>query len=931
MSSKTQTKKIMAEITDINYDEIRSSDEEGMSDAEWSESDVKVKKTFTIINKIKKDKAKEAKKAKTKKVKEVKPVKTLDDPFPTNRSSKNQYMTLTETFDADKLAFISNNPLKFKDQMRWRERYDQNDPFKIIKKYLRRSRHGKVQVDYRQNNGKGRYCAMGSMSLQTIPREIRHTIARDFYYDVDMVNAHPVILSYLCKVYKFACPSLDAYISNREPLLKKVMEVANVDRDKAKQIYLALTNGGDKDFRDVKTPTKHMTEYKEEMLQLHRNFANKNQKDFEKAKAKRIKAGKDYNHEAGYMNTLLCDMENILLMTMWEFFKEPKTAVLCFDGIMLEKGKEYDVEGCIKYIEDKFPSLKMGLKLKGMDEPFDMTEFNIPEYKYFSLDYYTDWRYLVKEKEVYTEWLDEWANNSLHLIENDGKQYFITRNKRTVVFSDKTTEIRDEWKPVKEEEIYKNLKVKCNAINQYQDYEFTQKYRKMKPKEKKELNLTKEEIYKLTEQYIYGTIGITNTRLGEGYITYLMENREIKSFNSTDFFPFLKEKGFPPLEDTFNIFTEYPIEALPENPPEYTSTFEDSLIFKHLKTDFFNNDEGELNHFLDHMADLIQDPAEIKGTSHLFYSKQGCGKGLLFKFMSRMLGIANVVSVSNTDLYFDSNFNGDMSNKLLKVFEEVSEKGSAFKNHNRLKAEQTSETERIEPKGIDPYYNRHCARFWYFTNNENSLYIENDDRRHTLHRISDAHAQNTDYFEPIWNEIKDKQFLKCAFNYLKARTYEKKNVMNAYTTEYKKEQKDANLSKGVKFLLNYVSENFNDIEDKTMKITSNTLKTAYKLYCENQGSKYQVSAFNTQIRKIGIENPKQLNIKDKDGNSNKKFCYKINTYKLQEEMRRFLRDDDYVLKVKNNVNIEDANEGDVIDEDRVRYGGYEGFERMLNN
>jgi hypothetical protein len=114
-------------------------------------------------------------------------LKALDDPFPTNRSSKNQYMTLTETFDADKLAFISNNPLKFKDQMRWRERYDQNDPFKIIKKYLRRSRHGKVQVDYRQNNGKGRYCAMGSMSLQTIPREIRHTISRDFYYDVDMV------------------------------------------------------------------------------------------------------------------------------------------------------------------------------------------------------------------------------------------------------------------------------------------------------------------------------------------------------------------------------------------------------------------------------------------------------------------------------------------------------------------------------------------------------------------------------------------------------------------------------------------------------------------------------------------------------------------------------------------------------------------------
>jgi hypothetical protein len=921
MSSKNQNEKTMSEFLPTNLSDYEEGSEDGMSDEEWSESDVKEKKTFKIINKVKKEK-------KTKKAKKVKEIvfKTLKSPFPEKRDNKTQYKELIETFDANKLSFISHNIQLFKGKMRWRERYEQNDPFKIIKKYLRRSRHGKVQVDYRQNDGKGRFCAMGSMSLQNIPREIRQTIARDFYYDIDMVNAHPVILSYLCKVYKYSCVALDAYISNRENLLNELIETTkdngDIDRDKAKQIYLALTNGGDKDFREIKTPTKHMVAYKDEMLQLHKNFAEKNPKDFNKTKEKRIKANKDYNHEAGYMNTLLCDMENILLMEMWKFFDEPKNAVLCFDGIMVKKGVEYDVDGCMAHLEKKFPSLNMGLKMKPMDEHWDMSAFKIPEYKYFPLDYYTDFRHLVKEKEIYTEWLTEWATNSIHLIENDGKQYFITRNKRVVVFSDKTTEVRDEWKPIKEEDIYKNLKVKCNVINQFQDYDFCQKYKAMKPKDKKALNISKEELRRLTDQYIYGTIGLTSPRFGEGYLTYLMEEREIESYNSTDFFPFIKEKGFPPLHDTFNIFTEFPAEALEENPPECDLTFENSLIYKHLKVDFFNNDEGELNHFLDHMADIIQDPADIKGTSHLFYSKQGCGKGLLFKFMSRMLGVANIISITNTDLYFDSNFNGDVGNKLLKVFEEVSEKGSAFKNHNRLKAEQTSDTERIEPKGIDPYYNRHCARFWYFTNNENSLYIENDDRRHTLHRISDKHAQNTDYFEPIWDEIKDKQFLKCAFNYLKDRTYERKNVMNAYTTQYKKEQKDANLSKGVKFLLSFVEDQFDDIEDKVVKITSSLLKSKYKDYCENQGCKYQMTAFNTQIKKIGIEQPKQVNIKTgDDGSTSKKFCYKINTWKLQEEMKRFLRDDDYVLKVGNNRVLEDAEVDDVID--------FVGYDRLM--
>jgi hypothetical protein len=827
-------------------------------------------------------------------------------------SQENQFISLTEKFNADKLAFIVNNFDDLKNQLRKSCFEDESyDPLNMAKKYLNRSRNGVISVDYKQNNGIGRFCSIGSMSLQNLVREIRHTISDGYYVDVDMKNAHPVILSYLCHKNGFDCKYLDEYIKNREQHLKDL----NISRENAKQVYLALTNGGDKDYHKVENKTEHLRNYRDEMLKLHSLFSRLYPEDFKRCKEKRIKNNKDYNHNAGFMNILMCDMENKILMVMYEYFGKPKNAVLCFDGIMLEKGKEYNIQGCEKYITKKI-GIDMKLSIKPFDEGLNLPE-EIPKHIDFRLDYYTDFRNLLKQKVIYPEWVNEWVNNSLVLIENDGKQFYLTRNKRVIVFGDNTKEIRDEWKPVPCFEIEKNLKVKCDILNPFYDYVFHQKYKKMKPKEKKEIS--KEMVERKTKKYSYGTLGLTNSRHGEGFLTYIMETRTIRSYNNIDFYPYLKEKGTPPFEDTFNRFTDYPLEGI-EN--KENINFLESKLYQHFKNDFFNNDEGELNHFLDHIADLIQDPAQIKGTSHLFYSKQGCGKGLLFKFMTKLLGVANVISIINTDTYFDKNFNSDVSNKLLKVFEEVSEKGSAFKNHNRLKGEITADQERVEPKGIDPYYQRHCARFWFFTNNENALYVENDDRRHTLHKISDRHRNNYEYFAPIWNEIKNENFLKCAYNFFKDRKYEERNVMNAYTTQYKKDQKNSNLPKGIKFILNFVERDFEKIEDKTIKITSAYLKHKFRVYCENQGTKYQLSTFHTQIRKIGIDPPKQLNIREKNGVSTKKYCYKINTYKLQEEMRRFLTDDEYCLSVKNNIEQEEADEEDVRGFDNDEYYRY---------
>jgi hypothetical protein len=227
----------------------------------------------------------------------------------------------------------------------------------------------------------------------------------------------------------------------------------------------------------------------------------------------------------------------------------------------------------------------------------------------------------------------------------------------------------------------------------------------------------------------------------------------------------------------------------------------------------------------------------------------------------------------------------------LKIFEEVSDKGKAFSNHDRLKGEITSDTERIEPKGIDAYYNRHCARYWFFSNNKNSLYVENDDRRFTFHQISGKHAQDKIYFEPLWKELEDEKFLKCAFDFFATRKYEMSNVMTYYPTNYKKEQKLINLSGGIKFMIQFIQNNFDDVEYVNKKVSSRYMKDAYKQYCidERQG-RYNLNTLHTQVKNIGVEKPKQLRI---DGV--KSFCYSINPYEIQERLRHYLRMPDFEI------------------------------------
>jgi hypothetical protein len=54
---------------------------------------------------------------------------------------------------------------------------------------------------------------------------VRKALTHDRYTNIDMVNAHPCILSQLFKKHNLECPRLNEYIANRKEHLENVMGI----------------------------------------------------------------------------------------------------------------------------------------------------------------------------------------------------------------------------------------------------------------------------------------------------------------------------------------------------------------------------------------------------------------------------------------------------------------------------------------------------------------------------------------------------------------------------------------------------------------------------------------------------------------------------------------------------------------------------------
>ena len=269
-------------------------------------------------------------------------VDSVDDPLAPLR------FTWKERFNQHKLKYIIDHLDEFKakiittghdfkdDNEKWQQQHTQ------LTKYLNASSNGIIDVGYHQTTPQfGRMFANRSMSLQNITRAVRHSIAGDLYYDIDIENAHPTILAHICKQKGIPTPLLTSYNAQREAVFEVIMKDTGLKRGDVKQLFLSIMNGGESDYKKLTKPNVIVDGFKEECQRIWKGLIFLDPARYEECKAARIKGGKDYNHEGSFANKLLCDMENRILAVMVNFFKSAglvtDTCVLCFDGVMIPR------------------------------------------------------------------------------------------------------------------------------------------------------------------------------------------------------------------------------------------------------------------------------------------------------------------------------------------------------------------------------------------------------------------------------------------------------------------------------------------------------------------------------------------------------------------------------------------------------------------
>jgi hypothetical protein len=203
--------------------------------------------------------------------------------------------------------------------------------------------------------GSGRLFADGN-GIQGLPKKIRGFFLNDTTTDIDMVNAHPTILRYLCRIHNISHIQLNMYIEKRDEILAQFS-----DRETGKTLFLKATNDEnlnkkeknpvfkayDKEMKEIQKILTKLTCYKDIVADVPEN--------------------KIYNWYGSAINRILCFFENKILQVILSELNKRMIEICSpmFDGCMVYGIHTEELLVSLENaINVAFPQLDMKLSLK---------------------------------------------------------------------------------------------------------------------------------------------------------------------------------------------------------------------------------------------------------------------------------------------------------------------------------------------------------------------------------------------------------------------------------------------------------------------------------------------------------------------------------------------------------------------------------------
>lgn len=219
--------------------------------------------------------------------------------------------------------------------------------------------------------GYGRYySSIGG--LETVEREARGTLCREYYHDVDIVNCHPVLLEQFAQKRGSTLKEVKFYNENRDAVLKSISD----DRDAAKSEIIRMMYGGGNGSEKTKYFAMEIQWFIDEIIKSGDYKALWDVIDSDPDTI--VIAGKSIrvNKRGKFLSLILQTEEATCMLAMKEALEKDgwSVDVLCYDGVMI-RIRDIDFEPSLRKAEEAVLAIGYAIKIVKKEMEF----FDVPK------------------------------------------------------------------------------------------------------------------------------------------------------------------------------------------------------------------------------------------------------------------------------------------------------------------------------------------------------------------------------------------------------------------------------------------------------------------------------------------------------------------------------------------------------------------------
>jgi hypothetical protein len=531
----------------------------------------------------------------------------------------------------------------------------------------------------KQGRNKGYYSAVyklqknekGRQTCKTgyaaLSRKVRHYLASGIYFDIDMKNSIYSIMSSYAKNHGLKTDAINNYINNREEVLAEVMKSDNIDRDEAKKKFTQLWFVYNKCF----IINAFQTELRREVRNIQKHIIN--------------------NQDLTYIKTLYKgDEPNIIGKYISQFYFTLEWDIL-EKAMNYCKSKNYEVcadlhDGFFIKIDSSNQDFEESLKV-------DLNELN---------------NHIMEKTQLKAEFIIKPMTDTLEITENQSNETNETELNQYLKLKEKF-----------EKKVGKIQNIAKFVVDDLVDNNYT-------IKAKQDLQTLFEDFHPTERFQLY-------TEKPATFLKTWFADPDKRIYRKLDFIPDVDKCP----EDIYNIFKGFDIANFDSTFDEEITDYDKKdfqLILDHIKflcDDGTEESEPMNQYVLNWLAHLFQKPTDKATTSLIIKGYEGCGKGILYSLIRKMLGKNYGYTTADPMNELFGSFNSCSSNKMLVNIDEIDKK-QASNIYENLKKYITEETLIYKEKFVSNQEVSSYARVIITTNNDQTLQISDSNRRFVL-------------------------------------------------------------------------------------------------------------------------------------------------------------------------------------------------------